>query len=67
MLLRDEAVELMTSAIDKMNREMAAQANIPSDQVEQTLSQQRPQLNYVNGMLFDLLVDQGYINTNRNF
>jgi hypothetical protein len=67
MLIRDEAVNLMTEAIDKMNREMAAQANIPSDQVEQTLSQQRPQLNYVNGMLFDLLVDQGYINTNRNF
>jgi hypothetical protein len=64
-MLRDEVVQLMTEAIDNMNRQMAIQQNAPSDQVEQALSQQRPQLMYVNGMLYDLLVEHGLINTNR--
>lgn len=64
-MLRDEVVTLMTNAIDKMNREMAIQQNAPSDQVEQALSQARPQLMYVNGMLYDLLLEHGLINTNR--
>lgn len=64
-MLRDEVVKLMTDYIDKMNREMAIQANMPSDQVEQQISQQRPQLMYVNGMLYDLLLENGIINLNR--
>jgi hypothetical protein len=64
-MLRDEVVQLMTDAIDNMNRQMAIQQNAPSDQVEQALSQQRPQLMYVNGMLYDLLLENGIINLNR--
>jgi hypothetical protein len=65
MLLRDEVVQLMSDHIDNMNRAMAQQHNVPQDQVEQQLSQQRPQMMYVNGLLFDLLVEHGYINTSR--
>lgn len=64
-MLRDEVVQLMSDFVDNMNRQMAIQQSVPSDQVEQALSQQRPQLMYVNGLLFDLLVEHGYINTNR--
>jgi hypothetical protein len=61
MLMRQEVVDLMTNAIENMNRQMAIQQNAPSDQVEQAISQQKPQLMYVNGMLYDLLVENGII------
>lgn len=61
MLLRQEVVDLMTTAIENMNRQMAQQQNAPSDQVEEAISQQKPQLMYVNGMLYDLLVENGVI------
>ena len=63
--MRDEVVQLMTNAINKMNREMGAQHNIPSDVLEQQIATQKQQLDYVNGTLFDLLLEHGYINTNR--
>lgn len=63
--MRDEVIELMTNVINKMNREMAAQHNIPSDVLEEQILNQKPQLDYVNGLLFDTLLDNGYININR--
>ena len=63
--MRDEVIELMTNVINKMNREMAAQHNIPSDVLEEQILNQKSQLDYVNGLLFDTLLDHGYINNNR--
>lgn len=59
--MRQEVVDLMTNAIENMNRQMAVQQNAPSDQVEQAISQQKPQLMFVNGMLYDLLVENGVV------
>ncbi len=64
-MLRDEVVELMTGVINKMNREMGAQHNIPSDMLEQQINTQKEQLDYVNGLLYDTLVEYNLINTNR--
>jgi hypothetical protein len=64
-MIRDDAIEIMTEAINKMNREMGYQHNVPSEMLEEQIQTQQTQLNYVNGMLFDLLLEQGYINTNR--
>ena len=63
--MRDEVIALMTEAINKMNREMGYQHNIPSEVLEQQIIGQKDQLDYVNGMLFDILLENGYINTNR--
>lgn len=63
--MRDEVIELMTNFVNKMNREMGYQHNIPSDMLEQQIAAQKDQLDYVNGMLFDILLENGYINTNR--
>lgn len=65
MLLRDEAIKLMSDHIDNMNRQMGMQHGVPESQIEEQLSQQRPQMMYVNGLLFDLLLEHGYINTSR--
>jgi hypothetical protein len=64
-MLRDEVVDLMTEVINKMNREMGAQHNIPSDVLEQQIITQKSQLDYVNGLLYDTLLEYGIINTNR--
>jgi hypothetical protein len=63
--MRDEVIELMTNVINKMNREMAMQHNLPEDVLEEQILNQKPQLDYVNGLLFDILLEHGYINTSR--
>jgi hypothetical protein len=64
-MLREEVVALMTEIINKMNREMGLQHNIPSDTLEEQIRNQKTQLDYVNGLLYDSLQEYGLINTNR--
>jgi hypothetical protein len=64
-MIRDEVIDLMTNVINKMNREMAMQHNLPADVLEEQILNQKPQLDHVNGLLFDTLLEYGYINTNR--
>lgn len=64
-MLREEVVTLMTEIINKMNREMGMQHNIPSDTLEEQIRNQKTQLDYVNGLLYDTLQEYGLINTNR--
>lgn len=64
-MLRDEVIELMTNVINKMNREMGLQHNIPADVLEQQIIAQKQQLDYVNGLLYDQLFEYGIINNNR--
>jgi hypothetical protein len=64
-MLRDEVVELMTNVVNKMNREVGSQHNIPADVLEQQIIAQKEQLDYVNGLLYDELIEYGVINTNR--
>ena len=63
--MRDEVIDLMTNVINKMNREVGAQHNIPTDMLEEQITIQKQQLDHVNGLLFDALLEYGYINTNR--
>ena len=61
-MYRDEAIQLMTDTINSFNRSMAAQQGMPSEQVEAFIEQGQQQLMYVNGMLYDVLKDNGVIN-----
>lgn len=61
-MYRDEAIQLMTDTINSFNRSMAAQQGMPSEQVESFIEQGQQQLMYVNGMLYDVLKDNGVIN-----
>jgi hypothetical protein len=60
-MYRDEVVKLMTDTIDEFNRYQAVQNNIPSDQIEEYIVQAREQLEFVNGMLYDVLKNNGVI------
>lgn len=59
---REQAVELMTEFIMDMNRQKALAMGMPLDQVEPALSAMSPELTYVNGLIYDVLVQSGYIN-----
>lgn len=64
-MLRDEVIEIMTNTVNEINRKIGSQHNVPVDALEQEIAKQKEQLDYVNGAIFDAILDNGYINTNR--
>lgn len=58
---KQQAVELMCKAIDDMNRDMASKNNMSPEQIEQWIVSQKEQMIYVNSMLYDTLVYNGFI------
>jgi predicted methyltransferase len=61
-MYRDEAVQLMTDTINNFNRQVAAQQGADAKQVEEYIMKAQPELMYVNGMLYDMLKENGVIN-----
>ena len=60
-LTRSEVIDLMTDMINKMNMKMMQDMNTPYEQMTAYIEQATPDLNRVNGMLFDLLVEHRVI------
>jgi len=63
-MYRDEVIKLMTDTIDNFNRFQGQMNNISEEQIEEYIKQGREQMEFVNGMLYDLLVENGIINGN---
>jgi hypothetical protein len=61
-MYKNEVVELMTNYVHEMNRQRAYEAKMPSEQLEELIKQATPELMHVNGLLYDLLVENGVIN-----
>lgn len=61
MLYRHEVIKMMSDMIEEMNKQIAKQQNMPESEIEKVIGQSRPQLDYVNGMLYDMLVQNGVI------
>ena len=60
-MYRDEVLQLMCNTIDEFNRYQAQQQGAPMDQVEEYIKQSKEQMEFVNGMLYDMLKDNGVI------
>ena len=60
-MYRDEVIKLMTDSIDNFNRLQGQMNNINEAEIEEYIKQGRQQMEFVNGMLYDLLVDNGVI------
>lgn len=58
---KDKVVELMTDAVVGLNKNIAVEQNIPSEQIDEFIKLSMPQFKYVNGMLYDLLDTNGLI------
>jgi hypothetical protein len=60
-MYREEAVKLMCDTIDEFNRYQSDQQGIPRAQIEEYITQGRQQMEFVNGMLYDVLKTNGVI------
>lgn len=60
-MYRDEVIDLMSDVVNKMNMEQATAAGVPLEAIEEQISQMQNQLHYVNGLLYDVLKDNGVI------
>lgn len=60
-LKRKEVIALMTKEIQDMNVKQMQSLNMPSAEVHSYIEQSSDELDWVNGMLFDLLVKNGVI------
>lgn len=58
---KDEVVEIMCKVVEDINRKMAADMPIGSDELEQALAKNRSQLVSISGALYDKLFDYGII------
>lgn len=60
-MYRDEVIKLMTDTIDNFNRYQGQMNNINEAEIEEYIKQGREQMEFVNGMLYDLLKENGVI------
>ena len=60
-MYRDEAIKLMTNTIDDFNRQQGDLNGIPREQIEAYIEQGKDQMDFVNGMLYDVLKENGVI------
>ena len=60
-MTKEEAVALMCNTVDEFNRFNAAENNYPADQIEEFIAAGQEQMQYVNGMIYDVLRLHGVI------
>ena len=60
-MYREEAVKLMCDTVDEFNRYQAQQQGISLEQIEEYIVAGREQMEFVNGMLYDVLKTNGVI------
>ena len=60
-MTKEEVVMLMSNTVDEFNRQSAMHNSYPVDQIEEFISQGRQQMEYVNGILYDVLKENGVI------
>lgn len=61
MFYRDDVVKMMSDYINKMNREILQGMGTPDGDANAAIEQMQPELNRVNGLLYDLLKENGVI------
>jgi hypothetical protein len=58
---REEVVTLMCNTVDEFNRYNAAQNNFSAEQIEEFILAGRESMEFVNGILYDVLRENGVI------
>lgn len=59
VMQKEEVIKAMTEAINDMNRQMAWENGVSSDQVDETLASMQTELNRVNAIVYDKLSELG--------
>jgi hypothetical protein len=58
---KEQVVDLMTDTVINLNKTIAAEQNVPDEAIDEFIKLQMPQFKYVNGLLYDLLDNNGII------
>lgn len=58
---RDEVIEIMNGVVNYVNREVGKTNNLTESQIEEAIVNHQEGLTYINGMLYDELVQRGVI------
>ena len=61
-MYRDEAISLMNETVNNYNRGMISMGMISAEQVESFIKENKPSLEYMNGLLYDTVKEHGVIN-----
>lgn len=61
MFYREDVVKMMTDYINDMNRKTLRDMGTPDADAEAAITQMQPELTRVNGLLFDLLKENGVV------
>lgn len=56
---KEQVVELMTETIINLNIGLAKQKEMPQEEIDQMVEISRPQFRVVNGILYDVLKENG--------
>lgn len=56
---KEQVVELMTETIVNLNIGLAKQKEMPQDEIDKMAEMSRPQFRVVNGILYDVLKENG--------
>lgn len=60
-MYRGEVIEIMCKTVEDFNRYIANQQHVNPEQAEQSISQMRDQLFYINSLIYDALKENGVI------
>ena len=60
-LSKEEAVQLMCETVNNFNRQIAASQNMDTKKIEEHIVTQAEQLKYMNGLLYDALLQADVI------
>ena len=60
-LSKEEAVQLMCETVNNFNRQVAASQNMDIKKIEEHITTQAEQLKYMNGLLYDALLQADVI------
>lgn len=58
---RDEVIEIMNGVVNYVNREVGKTNNLTESQINEAIINHQEGLTYINGMLYDELVQRGVI------
>lgn len=59
---RPTVIDMMSTTVENFNRGLALQSDMPLDQIDQMIKQQKPILDQINGMIYDMLLEHKVIN-----
>lgn len=61
MIYKDEAVRVMTDLVQARNKQQAIEQGMPLEQVNAMFDPHTPEIDRINGLLYDKLVEIGVI------